>query len=152
MILIYFLLIHRQPSVTFDSAAASKQAKLLKRTRHDIEDKFCKFEIRVIQLLFKFYFVMFHRISSNYIYTNLQKLIEGDETISIYSDTWSTDVLASDSETIGESTYDRNFIITHFGQQISRSGNFFYFVSKSIFLQISINMYLYFQLVNRLHP
>ncbi|XP_022824014.1 receptor-mediated endocytosis protein 6 homolog [Spodoptera litura] len=52
-------------------------AKLLKQTRHDIEDKFCKFEIK--------------------------KLLEGDETISIMSDTWSTDVLASDSETIGDS-------------------------------------------------
>ncbi|CAH0699332.1 unnamed protein product [Spodoptera exigua] len=52
-------------------------AKLLKQTRNDIEDKFCKFEIK--------------------------KLLEGDETISIMSDTWSTDVLASDSETIGDS-------------------------------------------------
>ncbi|KAJ8734506.1 hypothetical protein PYW08_013756 [Mythimna loreyi] len=51
--------------------------KLLKQTRNDIEDKFCKFEIK--------------------------KLLEGDETISIMSDTWSTDVLASDSETIGDS-------------------------------------------------
>ncbi|XP_013144515.1 PREDICTED: GTPase-activating protein and VPS9 domain-containing protein 1 isoform X2 [Papilio polytes] len=57
--------------------AASNQAKLLKQTRNDIEDKFCKFEIK--------------------------KLLEGDETISIMSDTWSTDVLASDSETIGDS-------------------------------------------------
>lgn len=36
-------------------------------------------------------------------YVVLQKLLEGDETISIMSDTWSTDVLASDSETIGDS-------------------------------------------------
>ncbi|XP_068628780.1 receptor-mediated endocytosis protein 6 homolog [Battus philenor] len=59
------------------SQTASNQAKMLKQTRNDIEDKFCKFEIK--------------------------KLLEGDETISIMSDTWSTDVLASDSETIGDS-------------------------------------------------
>ncbi|XP_026323784.1 GTPase-activating protein and VPS9 domain-containing protein 1 isoform X2 [Hyposmocoma kahamanoa] len=59
------------------SQAGSAQAKLLKQTRNEIEDKFCKFEIT--------------------------KLLEGDETISIMSDTWSTDVLASDSETIGDS-------------------------------------------------
>ncbi|KAI8429363.1 hypothetical protein MSG28_000008 [Choristoneura fumiferana] len=59
------------------SQANSAQAKLLKQTRNDIEDKFCKFEIK--------------------------KLLEGDETVSIMSDTWSTDVLASDSETIGDS-------------------------------------------------
>lgn len=56
-------------------------AKIINKARNDIEDKFCKFEIK--------------------------KLIEGDETISIISDTWSTDVLASDSETIEAS--DRNF-------------------------------------------
>ncbi|XP_033227479.1 GTPase-activating protein and VPS9 domain-containing protein 1 isoform X2 [Belonocnema kinseyi] len=43
-----------------------------KQSRSEIDDKFCKFEIK--------------------------KLIEGDETISLVSDTWSTDVLASDSE------------------------------------------------------
>ncbi|XP_053600911.1 receptor-mediated endocytosis protein 6 homolog [Plodia interpunctella] len=57
--------------------AGSAQAKLMKQTRNDIDDKFCKFEIK--------------------------KMLEGDETISIMSDTWSTDVLASDSETIGDS-------------------------------------------------
>lgn len=51
-----------------------------KQIRSEIDDKFCKFEIK--------------------------KLLEGDETISIISDTWSTDVLASDSETIDAS--DRN--------------------------------------------
>lgn len=55
--------------------------KILNKSRSDIEDKFCKFEIK--------------------------KLIEGDETVSIISDTWSTDVLASDSETIDAN--DRNF-------------------------------------------
>ncbi|XP_015108702.1 GTPase-activating protein and VPS9 domain-containing protein 1 [Diachasma alloeum] len=45
-----------------------------KQSRSEIDDKFCKFEIK--------------------------KLIEGDETISLVSDTWSTDVLASDSETV----------------------------------------------------
>lgn len=47
---------------------------ITKQIRSEIDDKFCKFEIK--------------------------KLMEGDETISIISDTWSTDVLASDSETI----------------------------------------------------
>ncbi|KAF7998054.1 hypothetical protein HCN44_009452 [Aphidius gifuensis] len=45
-----------------------------KQSRSEIDDKFCKFEIK--------------------------KLIEGDETISLVSDTWSTDVLGSDSEFI----------------------------------------------------
>lgn len=45
-----------------------------KQSRSEIDDKFCKFEIK--------------------------KLIEGDETISLVSDTWSTDVLASDSEIV----------------------------------------------------
>ena len=58
-----------------------QMTKILNKARSDIEDKFCKFEIR--------------------------KLIEGDETISIISDTWSTDVLASDSETIEAN--ERNF-------------------------------------------
>lgn len=51
-----------------------QMTKILNKTRSDIEDKFCKFEIK--------------------------KLTEGDETISIISDTWSTDVLASDSEVV----------------------------------------------------
>ncbi|CAH0722191.1 unnamed protein product, partial [Brenthis ino] len=66
-----------QPNAPVSQAVSAAQAKLLKQTRNDIEDKFCKFEIK--------------------------KLLEGDETISIMSDTWSTDVLASDSETIGDS-------------------------------------------------
>ncbi|XP_053695142.1 receptor-mediated endocytosis protein 6 homolog [Sabethes cyaneus] len=61
--------------------ATPQMTKILNKTRSDIEDKFCKFEIK--------------------------KLIEGDETISIISDTWSTDVLASDSEAI--ETNERNF-------------------------------------------
>lgn len=60
-----------------------QMAKILNKARSDIEDKFCKFEIK--------------------------KLMEGDETISIISDTWSTDVLASDSETIEANDRDRNF-------------------------------------------
>ncbi|XP_063231797.1 GTPase-activating protein and VPS9 domain-containing protein 1 isoform X2 [Bacillus rossius redtenbacheri] len=48
-----------------------------KQSRSDIDDKFGKFEIK--------------------------KLIEGDETVSMVSDTWSTDVLASDSETVEQS-------------------------------------------------
>lgn len=48
-----------------------------KQSRSDIDDKFGKFEIK--------------------------KLLEGDETISLVSDTWSTDVLASDSELIEQS-------------------------------------------------
>lgn len=50
------------------------QSLIGKQIRSEIDDKFCKFEIK--------------------------KLLEGDETISIISDTWSTDVLASDSEII----------------------------------------------------
>uniref|UniRef100_T1IJR9 Receptor-mediated endocytosis protein 6 homolog n=1 Tax=Strigamia maritima TaxID=126957 RepID=T1IJR9_STRMM len=45
-----------------------------KQNQEDIDDKFGKFDIR--------------------------PLIEGDETVSMVSDTWSTDVLASDSETV----------------------------------------------------
>ncbi|CAK9813080.1 GTPase-activating protein and VPS9 domain-containing protein 1 [Anthophora quadrimaculata] len=45
-----------------------------KQSRSEIDDKFCKFEIK--------------------------KMIEGDETVSMVSDTWSTDVLASDSEIV----------------------------------------------------
>ncbi|XP_054720552.1 GTPase-activating protein and VPS9 domain-containing protein 1-like [Uloborus diversus] len=48
-----------------------------KQNQDDIEDKFGKFEI--------------------------QPMIEGDETKSMVSDTWSTDVLASDSETVEQS-------------------------------------------------
>lgn len=59
-----------------------QMAKIINKARSDIDDKFCKFEIK--------------------------KLLEGDETISIISDTWSTDVLASDSETI-EASDNRNF-------------------------------------------
>jgi hypothetical protein len=51
-------------------------------SRTDIDDKFGKFEIK--------------------------KLIEGDETFSLVSDTWSTDVLASDSETVEQSS-EHNF-------------------------------------------
>ncbi|CAB3384514.1 Hypothetical predicted protein [Cloeon dipterum] len=47
-------------------------------SRTDIDDKFGKFEIK--------------------------KLIEGDETFSLVSDTWSTDVLASDSEMVEHSS------------------------------------------------
>ncbi|XP_058814777.1 receptor-mediated endocytosis protein 6 homolog isoform X2 [Topomyia yanbarensis] len=61
--------------------AIPQMSKISNKTRSDIEDKFCKFEIK--------------------------KLIEGDETISIISDTWSTDVLASDSEAIEAS--ERHF-------------------------------------------
>nr|XP_023029474.1 receptor-mediated endocytosis protein 6 homolog [Leptinotarsa decemlineata] len=53
---------------------AQPQPKLNKQIRSEIDDKFCKFEIK--------------------------KLLEGDETISIISETWSTDVLASDNETV----------------------------------------------------
>lgn len=60
-----------------------QMAKILNKARSDIEDKFCKFEIK--------------------------KLVEGDETISIISDTWSTDVLASDSETLEPVENERNF-------------------------------------------
>lgn len=54
--------------------AAQPQSQIARQIRSEIDDKFCKFEIK--------------------------KLLEGDETISIISETWSTDVLASDNETI----------------------------------------------------
>lgn len=60
-----------------------QMAKILSKARSDIDDKFCKFEIK--------------------------KLVERDETVSIISDTWSTDVLASDSETLEPSENERNF-------------------------------------------
>lgn len=60
-----------------------QMAKILNKARSEIEEKFCKFEIK--------------------------KLVEVDETISIISDTWSTDVLASDSETIEQPDCERNF-------------------------------------------
>lgn len=47
-----------------------------RQRRSEIDDKFCKFEIK--------------------------RLLEGDETVSIISETWSTDVLSSDTETVGE--------------------------------------------------
>ncbi|KAJ3666079.1 hypothetical protein Zmor_001534 [Zophobas morio] len=53
---------------------AQPQPQISRQIRSEIDDKFCKFEIK--------------------------KLLEGDETISIISETWSTDVLASDNETI----------------------------------------------------
>ncbi|KAK6641198.1 hypothetical protein RUM44_012907 [Polyplax serrata] len=53
-----------------------------KQSRSDIDDKFGKFEIKKQEVL-------------------------GDETKSLVSDTWSTDVLASDSETVEQS--ERNF-------------------------------------------
>lgn len=74
--------------------ATSAQAKMMQQTRNDIEDKFCKFEIR--------------------------KLLEGDETISIMSDTWSTDVLASDSETIGD-TCDQTQVAANQGTGANNS-------------------------------
>ncbi|XP_059482165.1 GTPase-activating protein and VPS9 domain-containing protein 1 [Neocloeon triangulifer] len=55
-------------------------------SRTDIDDKFGKFEIK--------------------------KLIEGDETFSLVSDTWSTDVLASDSEMVEHSS-ENNFPVGH---------------------------------------
>lgn len=59
------------------------QPNLTRQIRSEIDDKFCKFEIK--------------------------KLLEGDETISIISETWSTDVLASDNETVdaGDSRQER---------------------------------------------
>ncbi|RZC35393.1 GTPase-activating protein and VPS9 domain-containing protein 1, partial [Asbolus verrucosus] len=62
---------------------AQPQPQISRQIRSEIDDKFCKFEIK--------------------------KLLEGDETISIISETWSTDVLASDNETIdaGDSRIER---------------------------------------------
>lgn len=60
------------------------QSLIGKQIRSEIDDKFCKFEIK--------------------------KLLEGDETISIISDTWSTDVLASDSEIIEAHIPEQNLV------------------------------------------
>lgn len=61
-----------------------QMAKILNKARSEIDEKFCKFEIK--------------------------KLNEVDETISIISDTWSTEaLLASDSETIEQPECERNF-------------------------------------------
>nr|CAI5817368.1 unnamed protein product [Callosobruchus analis] len=57
-----------------EDRANVEASNLTRQIRSEIDDKFCKFEIK--------------------------KLLEGDETISIISETWSTDVLASDNETI----------------------------------------------------
>lgn len=57
-----------------DVAQPQANLNLNRQIRSEIDDKFCKFEIK--------------------------KLLEGDETISIISETWSTDVLASDNETL----------------------------------------------------
>ncbi|XP_072380209.1 receptor-mediated endocytosis protein 6 homolog [Diabrotica undecimpunctata] len=64
-----------------DVAQTQPNLNLNRQIRSEIDDKFCKFEIK--------------------------KLLEGDETISIISETWSTDVLASDNETLdaGESRH-----------------------------------------------
>lgn len=69
--------------VTEGDNAIVPTPQMANKARSDINDKFCKFEIK--------------------------KLVEGDETISIISDTWSTDVLASDSETIEANENERNF-------------------------------------------
>ncbi|XP_014298112.1 GTPase-activating protein and VPS9 domain-containing protein 1 [Microplitis demolitor] len=61
-----------------------------KQSRSEIDDKFCKFEIK--------------------------KLIEGDETFSLVSDTWSTDVLASDSEIV---EHQERFLFPPLAEQIS---------------------------------
>ncbi|CAG9822510.1 unnamed protein product [Phaedon cochleariae] len=53
-------------------AVSQPQSNLNRQIRSEIDDKFCKFEIK--------------------------KLPEGDETVSIISETWSTDVLGSDNE------------------------------------------------------
>lgn len=37
----------RQQSAPLSIVAANKHAKHMKKARHDIEDKFCKFEIKV---------------------------------------------------------------------------------------------------------
>ncbi|VEN49439.1 unnamed protein product [Callosobruchus maculatus] len=57
-----------------ENVVQPQPSNLTRQIRSEIDDKFCKFEIK--------------------------KLLEGDETISIISETWSTDVLASDNETI----------------------------------------------------
>lgn len=69
--------------VTEGDNAQIPEQQILSKARSDIDEKFCKFEIN--------------------------KQIGGDETVSIISDTWSTDVLASDSETLEPIENERNF-------------------------------------------
>ncbi|CAH1968556.1 unnamed protein product [Acanthoscelides obtectus] len=66
-----------------ENVVQPQPSNITRQIRSEIDDKFCKFEIK--------------------------KLLEGDETISIISETWSTDVLASDNETIdaGDSRHER---------------------------------------------
>ncbi|XP_030746066.1 receptor-mediated endocytosis protein 6 homolog isoform X2 [Sitophilus oryzae] len=73
---------NRQENVTNQP----NQQNISRQIRSEIDDKFCKFEIK--------------------------KLIEGDETISIISETWSTDVLSSDTETVdaNESRAERHHL------------------------------------------
>lgn len=47
-----------QQNAPVSQASSAAQAKLLKQTRNDIEDKFCKFEIKVILLLTVIYINM----------------------------------------------------------------------------------------------
>jgi hypothetical protein len=76
--------------------APSTMPQPKQHSRTDIDDKFGKFEIK--------------------------KLIEGDETFSLVSDTWSTDVLASDSETVEHSS-EHNFPVgNHLLQHAARPG------------------------------
>ena len=69
-----------------------------KQSRSEIDDKFCKFEIK--KLMEGEQCEYSTSIDTFRMSLNFQYIFLGDETISLVSDTWSTDVLASDSELV----------------------------------------------------
>lgn len=80
-----------------------------KQSRSEIDDKFCKFEIKkLIEGRYKLINTYIYVIHLNEQYLMIKLIIYiyiycpllGDETVSMVSDTWSTDVLASDSEIV----------------------------------------------------
>ncbi|KAF3427322.1 hypothetical protein E2986_10642 [Frieseomelitta varia] len=72
-----------------------------KQSRSEIDDKFCKFEIKKL-IEERDHLLRTYDIPKDLIlYSNVRtRVFPGDETVSMVSDTWSTDVLASDSEII----------------------------------------------------
>lgn len=76
-----------------------------KQSRSEIDDKFCKFEIKkLIEGTFESKRKVFERNERSegkeFLISCSFHSFAGDETVSMVSDTWSTDVLASDSEIV----------------------------------------------------
>lgn len=80
-----------EPAVPPTSATTAKQP------RFDLDDKFGKFEIKSLPRRKSWKLIAWSIFNQNY---DAKKISAGDETVSLVSDTWSTDVLASDSENI----------------------------------------------------